>query len=50
MADIVLPELADAVYRDRIRDAKKNRKFSDSRETGRLPLVLRNLLLLFARS
>lgn len=50
MADIVLPELANAVYRDRLRDAEKNRKRSDATETGRLPSVLKNLLVLFARS
>lgn len=50
MADIVLPELADAVYKDRIRDVNRNRRFSGMLETGKLPSVLRTLIHFFARS
>jgi len=50
MSDIVLPELACAVYADRVRDAKKTHRFSAARISDALVLVLKRLLLLFARS
>jgi len=50
MTDIVLPELADAVYKDRIRDAKRNRRVSGMPETRSLPSVLRALIHFFAPS
>ena len=46
--DIVLPELAQAVYADRVRDAQKLHGFSGSPGNGRLSSVLRSLLSRFA--
>jgi hypothetical protein len=46
--DIVLPELAQAVYADRVRDAQRTHGFSSSSGTGRLSSVLRSLLSRFA--
>ena len=46
--DIVIPELASAVYKDRMRDAIKARRFSSPRRTEGLPSLLRSLLRLFA--
>jgi hypothetical protein len=46
--DIVVPELANAVYEDRVRDATKARSVSTPRRTKGLPSLLRSLLHLFA--
>lgn len=46
--DIVVPQLANAVYEDRIRDALRARRFSIPTRSNSLPLILRNLLHLFA--
>jgi hypothetical protein len=50
MSDIVLPELANAVYAGRIRDAKRNRRFSVAKRNGAPASVLRSLLFFFART
>ena len=50
MSDIVLPELANAVYEERVRDADKTGRFSIPRKSGRLPSLLRGLQLLFTRA
>jgi hypothetical protein len=50
MSDIVLPELANAVYEERVRDADKNRWFSERRKTGTLTSFLRSLQILFTRA
>ena len=46
--DIVVPQLANAVYEDRIRDAEKARRFSIPTRDNRLTFMLKNLLHLFA--
>ena len=46
--DIVVPELANAVYEDRIRDATKTRRVSTPRRIKGLPSLLRSLIHLFA--
>jgi hypothetical protein len=50
MSDIVLPELASAVYADRVRDAKKTHRFLAARISDVPVLILKRLLLLFAHS
>jgi hypothetical protein len=45
--DIVVPQLANAVYEDRIRDAVRARRFSIPTRSKRLPSMLKNLLHLF---
>jgi len=50
MSDIVLPELASAVYEDRVRDAKKTHRFSAARISDVSASILKRLLLLFAGS
>jgi hypothetical protein len=50
MSDIVLPELANAVYEERLRDAEKARQDSAAKRTGALASVLRSLIHLFAQT
>jgi hypothetical protein len=50
MSDIVLPELANAVYDERLRDAEKTRQNSGVNKTNAPVSVLRSLIHLFARS
>ena len=50
MSDIVLPELANAMYKERVRDADKDRGFSEGRKTGALTSFLRSLQFLFTRA
>jgi hypothetical protein len=50
MIDLVVPELAKAMYDERIRDAEKAHMVSSYRRPGGLPLVLRSLLPPFNRS
>jgi hypothetical protein len=50
MVDFVVPELAKAVYEDRMRDAQKARRFLSPSRPGGLPSVLRGLLPVFNRS
>jgi len=49
MSDIVLPELANAVYEERLRDAEKARQDSAAKRTGAPASVLRSLIHLFAQ-
>ena len=46
--DMVVPELANAVYEDRLRDAIKARGMPTPRKVKGLPSMLRNLLHIFA--
>ena len=50
MSDIVLPELANAMYEERVRDADKSRRFSGPRKTGALTSFLRSLQIFFTRA
>ena len=50
MSDIVLPELANAVYADRVRDAKRPRLFSVTKRNSAPASVLKSLLFFFART
>jgi hypothetical protein len=50
MSDIVLPELVNAVYEERLRDAEKTRQKSVAKRTGAPASVLRSLIHLFART
>jgi hypothetical protein len=50
MSDIVLPELANAVYDDRLRDAEKTRPNPGANKTNAPASVLRSLIHRFARS
>ena len=50
MSDIVLPELANAMYKERVRDADKDRRFSERRKPGSLTAFLRSLQFLFTRA
>jgi hypothetical protein len=50
MVDLVVPELAKAIYEERIRDAEKAHRFSSYRRPGGLLAVLRSLLPYFIRS
>jgi hypothetical protein len=49
MSDIVLPELVNAVYEERLRDAEKSRRTSTPAKADVSASVLRSLIHLFAR-
>jgi hypothetical protein len=48
--DFVVPELAKAMYEERVRDAMKARRFSSPSMSAGLPSVLRSLLHVLHRS
>jgi hypothetical protein len=50
MSDIVLPELVNAVYEERLRDAEKSRRTSTPDKADASASVLRSLIHLFARA